>query len=106
MFECIVGGVSWDEVVGPLIRDVSPVLGLLFCMYITMSLFAMMNLVTGVFVESVTKTVREDKDSTMAMRISELFMDETNPSKEICWEEFSRKMDMGTVMHDYFKTLD
>merc|ERR1719503_336698 len=74
MFECIVGGVSWDEVVGPLIADVSPLMGVLFCAYITMSLFAMMNLVTGVFVENVTKTVREDKDSTMALRICNLFL--------------------------------
>merc|ERR1712157_668080 len=64
----------------------------------------MMNLVTGVFVENVTKTVREDKDNYMAQCISELFL-QTDDSEEITFEEFNDKIHTE-VMHDYFKAID
>jgi len=86
------------------IINVSPLLGILFCCYITVSFFAMMNLVTGVFVESVTKTVREDKDSNMAFRISELFL-HGDDAAEITWAEFSEKMN-SNAMQDYFRAID
>merc|ERR1712083_919432 len=43
MFECIVGGVGWDHVVQPLMREISDVMGVFFCAYIGIGFFAMMN---------------------------------------------------------------
>merc|ERR1719188_2477651 len=74
MFECIVGGISWDEVAAPLVSDISPLMGLAFCIYISASLFAMMNLLTGVFVDKAMRSVREDKDTVLAERIRDIFM--------------------------------
>merc|ERR1719389_709403 len=62
MFEVIVGGVSWDEVVEPLIEDISPWMGVVLCLYISFCVFAMMNMATGVFVEKATRMAQEDKD--------------------------------------------
>lgn len=115
MFECIVGGISWDEVVAPLVSDISPAMGTAFCIYIALCLFAMMNLVTGVFVDQAMRSVREDKDQVLAKRISQLFLTTTsgrNPSEgppagggEITWEDFEDKLQSG-AMQEYFKQIN
>merc|ERR1740117_1365732 len=73
MFEVIVGGVSWDEVASPLITDVSPVMGIVLCLYIAFCVFAMMNMATGVFVERATANAQASKDANTASHISNLF---------------------------------
>merc|ERR1712019_24739 len=83
LFECIVGGIGWSHVVDPLIKHISPFMGAVFCLYIAVSLFAMTNLVTGVFVTNVTTIVREDKDEYVANMIRDLFLD---GNENITWE--------------------
>merc|ERR1719326_2539993 len=51
LFEAISGGVDWDELVVPLIDDISPFCAVLFVMYIAFCTLAMLNVVTGVFVD-------------------------------------------------------
>lgn len=113
MFECIVGGQSWDVVVAPLMEDISPFLGILFCIYISACLFAMMNLLTGIFVENAMRTVREDKDMTSAAKIRDLFLvrehsglnEEDDSHEEITWETFSSKLETA-AMQEYFKQIN
>merc|ERR1712113_702452 len=99
MFECIVGGISWDEVVRPLVLDISPLMGLAFCIYISASLFAMMNLLTGVFVDKAMRSVREDKDMVLARRIRDLFLvpDEDGNAGEITPEMFEEKVECSAM---------
>jgi len=102
LFECIVGGIGWHHVVTPLISDVSPMMAVLFCIYISASLFAMTNLVTGVFVTNVTNIVQEDKKENMATMIRDLFLDGTD---QITWETFCAKLETPE-MQEYLKTID
>merc|ERR1712151_650420 len=74
MLEVILGGVNWDKVVVPLIADISPVAGIIFGAYIAFCLFAMMNLVTGVFVESALRTAREEDERNAAKHIADVFL--------------------------------
>merc|ERR1712176_260965 len=109
MFECIVGGISWDEVASPLVEDISPLMGFAFCIYISSSLFAMMNLLTGVFVDQAMRTVREDKDVVLASKIRDLFMNK-KAHGEIGSEEITKEMFLDKLntraMQDYFKQIN
>lgn len=101
MFECIVGGVGWDHVVRPLMAQVSPCMGVVFCIYIGVSLLSMMNCVTAVLVEKVMHTVREDKDVHFATQMCDLF---TDAEESITFEGFRQKLHTKT-MRDFFETI-
>jgi len=62
LFEAMSGGISWGE----LLVSLAPVgvqYELLFLIYIAFSLFAVVNIVTGVFVESAMQCSQEDRES-------------------------------------------
>lgn len=54
LFMSISGGIDWIDAAGPLI-EVAPVMQLMFCMYIVFTLFCVLNIITGVFVENAHK---------------------------------------------------
>mmetsp|Transcript_15730 Transcript_15730/g.47174 ORF Transcript_15730/g.47174 Transcript_15730/m.47174 type:complete len:655 (+) Transcript_15730:78-2042(+) len=107
MFECIFGGVSWDEVLNPLLQDVSPAMGWVFCGYIAFCVLAMMNMATGVFVDSAMRKAQEDRDMNTAKRISDLFFNdpELGQAEFITEEQFCSKIDTPE-MQDYFKAIN
>merc|ERR1712113_478359 len=52
------------------------------------------------------RTVREDKDMVLVRKIRDLFLsDDPNASNELTWEDFSEKLNFGT-MQDYFKQIN
>jgi hypothetical protein len=93
LFEAFTGGADWDNLVQPLIRDIHPILGVAFAFYIAFAVFAMMNVVTGVFVESALVSARQDQDVELINCLSEVFnntdADEDNDGM-ISREEFDR----------------
>merc|ERR1712228_338027 len=101
MFESIVGGINWDHVVSPLISDISPAFGLIFSLYIAASMFAVMNMLTGVFVDRAIQSVREDKDMVLASRVRDLFFDEDEDAveveTEVSWQEFKDSLETATM---------
>lgn len=107
MFESIVGGATWDAVVAPLITDVSPILGFVFCFFIIVCVFAIMNVVTAAFVEKATRTAQEDKDMYLANHITDLFFvhAELGDQQHITWEEFSAKL-VTKEMQEYFRQIN
>lgn len=58
MFQAINGGVDWALIFEPLIDNITPWSAVVFTLYIAFSLLAMLNVVTGVFVESVLKSTK------------------------------------------------
>jgi len=74
LFQSISGGVSWEIILSPLVEDVSWLVAPLFTLYIAFSLLAMMNVVTGVFVESALQSSAEDKEEFFASQLLELIM--------------------------------
>mmetsp|Transcript_80998 Transcript_80998/g.127544 ORF Transcript_80998/g.127544 Transcript_80998/m.127544 type:complete len:587 (+) Transcript_80998:113-1873(+) len=108
MYESIVGGVNWDDVVAPLMKHISPVLGVVFSVYVGTSMFAIMNMLTGVFVDRAMQCVREDKDQVLARQIHNLFLpasEEQDGSREIDWQGFQDKM-QTSVMQKYLAELN
>eukprot|EP00929_Paragymnodinium_shiwhaense_P063551 TRINITY_DN31747_c0_g1_i1.p1 TRINITY_DN31747_c0_g1~~TRINITY_DN31747_c0_g1_i1.p1 ORF type:complete len:627 (+),score=202.44 TRINITY_DN31747_c0_g1_i1:92-1972(+) len=109
LFESIVGGVEWEHIVNLLIVDISPFMGFLFSAYITLGLFVVMNLVSGVFLDKVTRTVREDKDDTIKERITAIFADinkgVASEQMEISWEDFAGHL-KKPALQEYFRSID
>eukprot|EP00927_Polykrikos_kofoidii_P042167 TRINITY_DN3601_c0_g3_i1.p1 TRINITY_DN3601_c0_g3~~TRINITY_DN3601_c0_g3_i1.p1 ORF type:complete len:900 (-),score=148.65 TRINITY_DN3601_c0_g3_i1:61-2649(-) len=106
LYECIASGVSWDSVIQPLITEISPMVGVVFCLYIAFSIFAMMNVVTGVFVEKAMQHAQEDKEEYLATHISEAFKRaDRDDSGEVTWEEFEGRLE-AEEMQEYFKAID
>lgn len=105
LVECIFGGVGWEQVVGPLVTDISPWLGVAFVLYVTIAIVALLNLVTGLFVEKVTQTVRDERDNDLAQSICELFIKDIEHDQELNWEEFAEKM-KSQAMLDFFREIE
>merc|ERR1711933_377631 len=96
MFECVVGGLSWDEAVRPLASEISPFMAVLFSLYIAISLFAIMNIMTGIFVDKAMTCMREDKDVVMAKRVRAVFYSDDQSADnlgEVTWEDFQQKIE-------------
>uniref|UniRef100_A0A7S0B6C9 EF-hand domain-containing protein n=1 Tax=Pyrodinium bahamense TaxID=73915 RepID=A0A7S0B6C9_9DINO len=106
LFESILGGLSWEEAVQPLYLGVSPGVAIVFCFYVAFCVFALMNVVTGVFVEKAMQTAQDHKDMYLANHISELFFSTVEGGTEhITWEIFSEKMN-SPDMQEYFKAIN
>jgi len=105
LFGSILGGVNWDQVVDPLVEDISWPMGVMFCFYIAVCVFAFMNVITGVFVEKTTRMSQESSDRNMAHHISELFFQESANTEDITWETFKSKLDTPD-MQEYLKSIN
>lgn len=106
LFQAITNGVDWQLMLDPLTTHVHPALSLLFCLYVGFSLFALMNIVTGVFVESALQTAKNDKDLFLLHHMTHLFMKtDVDQSGEISWDEFQSQLDTPD-MQEYFKAVD
>lgn len=104
LLEAITGGISWDAAVVPLMEDISPMLGILFCLYVSFCLLAVLNVVTGVFVDKATRMAQEEKEETLVTTIGNLFYHGTEDDC-ITWKEFSSKLSRPE-MQEYFKDLN
>lgn len=61
LYKAITGGDDWSRFADPLFK-ISGTMGLFFCLYVSFSVFAVLNVVTGVFVDNAIKANREDED--------------------------------------------
>merc|ERR1711862_130553 len=61
LFMCICGGVDWHDAVEPLV-GIDPVLGFIFCLYVAFAMFCVLNIITGIFIESANKMAMQDDD--------------------------------------------
>jgi len=65
--------VDWNELVSPLMVEISPMMAVLFSIYIAFCTLAMMNVVTGIFVENVLISARADKDHYLVSNARDIF---------------------------------
>lgn len=75
LFESIVGGVDWEQILSPLTESITPgwPLALLFVVYIMFTSMAMMNVVTGIFVDSVLTSAKNDQNTILLSNAKEIF---------------------------------
>lgn len=105
LFEAIVSGVSWDEVVNPLMRNTSPLAAIVFSIYIIVAMLAVLNMLTGVFVDRSMKFVKEDRDFHMAAKIHNLFMPSDSEDYQIDWPTFQEQIRTHNELLEYMEEL-
>jgi len=106
LFGSITGGISWERVTDPMISEISPWAGFVFMVYIAFSLFALMNIVTGVFVESALQNAKTDKDLTLLQHVRKLLeVADVDCSGKLTLEEFEKTMQSPVMLH-LFEAVD
>jgi len=98
LFLSISGGLSWVEACNPLI-EITPLLGLIFMLYIAFSVFCVLNIITGIFVEEATTMTAQDEENMLLHELQKrkrfiaeakrLFEEaDEDGSGKLTWEEF------------------
>eukprot|EP00746_Dinoflagellata_sp_MGD_P045448 gnl/MRDRNA2_/MRDRNA2_211336_c0_seq1.p1 gnl/MRDRNA2_/MRDRNA2_211336_c0~~gnl/MRDRNA2_/MRDRNA2_211336_c0_seq1.p1 ORF type:complete len:487 (+),score=72.37 gnl/MRDRNA2_/MRDRNA2_211336_c0_seq1:187-1461(+) len=70
LFQTMTGGVSWGEVSNPL-TELHWAYGVFFCLFTSFTLFAVLNIVTGVFVEGAIGKAQSEKDEKIRRAMEE-----------------------------------
>lgn len=106
LYQAISGGVDWNDAATPLIDNVSPIFGLLFAMYVAFTVLAILNVVTGVFVEAALQSAKEDKEIYLVNHIRGVIdgMGAGN-NETIDWPTFKASLNT-TDMREVFKAID
>jgi hypothetical protein len=110
LYMSITGGMNWQEPAAPLLL-LSPVFVLVFCLYIAVAIFCVLNTVTGILVEKANSIVGMDKDNFLwrEMRKRKQWIEEvkrsfrradTNDSGRLSREEFEAQMNNVSVQMD------
>jgi len=106
LWQSISGGVDWDLVSDPLIKELNPVLGIFFALYVAFSLLAMMNVITGVFLENAMIKANQERDIFMVNQVYEVFkVADTTHKNTISWPEFKTSLKSSEVQ-ELFKFID
>eukprot|EP00928_Gymnodinium_smaydae_P045874 TRINITY_DN30536_c0_g1_i1.p1 TRINITY_DN30536_c0_g1~~TRINITY_DN30536_c0_g1_i1.p1 ORF type:complete len:564 (+),score=62.72 TRINITY_DN30536_c0_g1_i1:88-1779(+) len=105
MFMSVTGGVDWDSLARPLTYEISPMLGLVFTGYIAVTVLAMLNVITGVFVEAVTAKGQSEKDLVAAKGLRDVLAGlDVDADGLIAWSELSSQLSSKRVS-DHLKAM-
>jgi hypothetical protein len=106
LFQAITGGKDWDDLSSPLLTRIGALPCFAFACYIAFTVIAMMNVVTGVFVENAIKSAKEDKDFFMINNMREVFKEANGGITGVMtWETFESQLDKHN-MQEYFRAID
>lgn len=106
LYATISEGIHWYEIMSPLTMYISPWLQLVFCFYSGFVIFAVLNIVTGVFVESAIETANGEKRKVMLYQMQQLFKSaDADCSGTIDWDEFEVQLS-NPQMLDYLQQVD
>lgn len=106
LVQSILGGVSWRSITTPLRMEIHWGLALIFCVYITFCVLAMMNVVTGVFVDSALNSATKDKEVYMVNSVRTMFRRlDIDLDGELTWEQFETAL-AEAEMREYFRQID
>eukprot|EP00929_Paragymnodinium_shiwhaense_P038641 TRINITY_DN2039_c0_g1_i3.p1 TRINITY_DN2039_c0_g1~~TRINITY_DN2039_c0_g1_i3.p1 ORF type:complete len:912 (+),score=215.56 TRINITY_DN2039_c0_g1_i3:157-2892(+) len=83
LFQAMSGGLDWDTIAGPMFMEISSMNGFLFVCYIAFALLALMNVVTGVFVQTALQSARNEEDSFMTDQIVSIFKSSRDDSDSV-----------------------
>lgn len=100
LFEAMAGGISWGELL-EVLTPLPITYSALFLLFITFAIFAVVNIVTGVFVESAMSSSQEDTESVIQ---DEIFSKESYVhSMQKVFDEMDTDSD-GTITLDELKS--
>eukprot|EP00930_Biecheleria_cincta_P057640 TRINITY_DN4353_c0_g1_i1.p1 TRINITY_DN4353_c0_g1~~TRINITY_DN4353_c0_g1_i1.p1 ORF type:complete len:654 (+),score=94.13 TRINITY_DN4353_c0_g1_i1:268-1962(+) len=102
LYQAITGGVDWSDLSNPLIEQVSVLVGMVLSFYIAFGVLALLNVVTGVFVEAALKSARDDKDDYMMSHVRDMLKKHDD---DIDLTRF-KEMLGNPQMQEFFKAID
>ena len=73
LFQGVTGGVDWHEIADPLIVGISPWFGLLFIVFMAFCILALLNVITGTFVETMSQQAKDLKLRNRVLQARRLF---------------------------------
>merc|ERR1719293_53624 len=104
LFQCVSEGIHWRELMEPLLAFCDPWVAVAFILYIFLSIFAMMNIVTGIFVDSAMKTSESDKRLRISAGMRKLFKEaDSDGSGTISKQEFEDNLQDNKQMRNYLR---
>jgi len=116
LFKAMSSGVDWGDVAQPLEDRIHILFAPFFCVYIAFGVFAVLNVVTGVFVNEATLMSSKDQELIIEEELSRsdshvnefirMFHEaDTDGSGTVSWDEFTSHIEDDRVKA-YFKVLD
>lgn len=106
LFQAVSGGVDWRDMVDPLMVCVSPLMGFIFSVYIAFSILALMNVVSGYFVQSALENSKREQENYMLSLVRQVLKKlDVDKDGQITWAEFADALELKE-MQEYFKTVD
>jgi len=73
LFQCITGGLDWRDALDPLKSHIGQFMIVPFLVYIAFTMMILMNVITGVFVESALKNTKKDQELVLIKNTRQLF---------------------------------
>jgi len=106
LFQGVTGGVDWHQIADPLIDDISPWFGLLFIVFMAFCILALLNVITGTFVETMSQQAKELQLRTRIFQARRLFKEiDIDGSGFISPDEILGQTDTPAVQ-EFFETID
>jgi hypothetical protein len=95
LWQAMSGGLDWDSLAGPLFDNLSFLTGMAFACFIAFGVLALMNVVTGVFVQTALLSAREEEDTFMRSQVIALFhiADKEDKNAVITRDEIMESLD-------------
>lgn len=108
LFAAISGGYDWMDLLDPLLEPVGPALGLGYCTYILVMLMVMLNLVTGVFVDGMTRMKKTDNEQHWVKEIKKMFCQTIDGDSQTELTLIPRRecLSLDKEMKQFFSYLD
>jgi hypothetical protein len=73
LYQVIVGGIDWDSLASPMIAEIGWLQGFALACYIAFALLALMNVVTGVFVQTALQSAKNEEDEFLTEQVIGIF---------------------------------
>jgi len=105
LFKSVTGGEDWGNLMNALGSDEIPV-QLLFTAYVAFTLFAMLNVISGIFLETAMESVRDEREMYVMRNARVLFktIDHTG-NGTISWKDFEYALD-HQHMRSFLEAID
>jgi len=106
LFQGLTGGMDWNDMAKPMMDNVGWYWGPIFFFYISFMFFAVLNVVTAIFVENAIERSETVKQVQKLNKASRLFKSlDLDGSGQITCEEIMGNLDSGDVQ-EFFRSID
>ncbi|CAJ1340561.1 unnamed protein product [Effrenium voratum] len=106
LFQGVTGGVDWHQISDPLVDGISPWFGLLFIVFMAFCILALLNVITGTFVETMSQQAKELQLRNRIYQARRLFREiDRDGSGFISPDEILDHTETPAVL-EFFETID